>query len=147
MGSPYGGPMRSGPDGPPPLVLPHGLTGAEVLRAVAEARAAALEPDSLTIVGYGASGIAALSLALHQRRLGIGVAHAVCIGASGGDDPVSGRPLAVPTPPRTASRVTLVPGDDAASVAWAERTAVAWRDAGWPVHLAPNGGSSAAGGP
>jgi len=121
------------PDQHADVVLPHGLTGPELLRAVAAARDRAAVPDALTLVGHGSSGVAVLSLALHQRRLGIGIAHAVCVGASGEEDPVSGGPLPDPAPPRTATRVTLVAGGDPASIAWTRRTATAWRAAGWPV--------------
>lgn len=132
VATPYGGRMPPGPDGPA-LVLPDGRSGPDLLRAVAAARASAPRPDALTLVGYGASGVAVLSLALHQRRLGIGLGHAVCIGASGEDDPVSGAPLAPPAGPRTATRVTLVPGTDPDSADWTARTAAAWAAAGWPV--------------
>ena len=87
----------------------------------------------LDLEGHGSSGVAVLSLALHQRRLGLEIDHVACLDARGEDDPVSGGALAVPGPPRVATRITLVPGRDDASVSWTAATAAAFRAAGWPV--------------
>lgn len=117
---------------PRPLVLVDGLTREQILSAVGDARVASGAP--LDLEGHGSSGVAVLSLAMHQRRLGLEVAHIACLDARGEDDPVSGRPLAVVR--RTdsvATRCTLVPGRDEASVAWTDQIGAALRAAGWSV--------------
>jgi hypothetical protein len=116
-----------------PVVLVDGLTREQVLGVVGNARATSDAP--LDLEGHGSSGIAVLSLVLHQRRLGLDIAHAACLDARGGDDPVTGRPLAAPTPPKVATRLTFVPGKDEASRTWTTATADAFRAAGWPVDL------------
>lgn len=114
--------------------LPDRMPAGAVLAAVGEART---RPGgtALRLVGHGSSGVAALSLALHQRRLGLEVDEVVCIGAHGQDDPVSGAPLGAPSPPRHPTRVRLVPGPHPASRAWTDETATAWRAAGWHVEV------------
>ncbi|WP_188111335.1 hypothetical protein [Nocardioides antri] len=116
---------------PRPLVLVDGLTREQLLTAVGDARVASAGP--LDLEGHGSSGVAVLSLAIHQRRLGLEIAHVACLDAHGEIDPVSGQPLAVPTPPEVPTRVTLVAGRDEASVAWTDQVAAAFRAAGWPV--------------
>ena len=115
---------------PRPLVLVDGLTREQLLAAVGDARESG---GPLDLEGHGGSGVAVLSLAVHQRRLGLEIEHVACIGARGEPDPVSGQPLAVPPAPTVTSRITLVPGRDEASVAWTDQTAAAFRAAGWPV--------------
>ena len=122
------------PPSPRPVVLADGVTREQLLAVVGDARVAASGP--LDLEGHGSSGVAALSLALHQRRLGLEIDHVACIDARGEDDPVSGQPLAVPTPPRVPTRITLVSGRDEVSVAWTDQTAAAFREAGWPVTVA-----------
>lgn len=121
------------------VVVPTWRDGRDLLRSVRYARESAVHPpDQLTITGYDAAGVAALSLALHQDRLGIGLSDAVCVAAAAGmADPISGQelPAAIPAP-AFETRITLVPGDDPGSAAWTDQTAAAWRDAGWPVELA-----------
>jgi hypothetical protein len=119
---------------PRPIVLVDGLTGEQLLAVVGDARVASRGP--LDLEGHGSSGVAALSLALHQRRLGLQFDHVACIDARGETDPVSGGPLAVPSAPRAATRITLVPGRDDASVTWTAATASAFRAAGWTVETA-----------
>ncbi|HWI42051.1 MAG TPA: hypothetical protein VNS81_00420 [Nocardioides sp.] len=119
------------------VVVPTWVDGRDLLRSVRYARETCTHPpDRLRVVGYGAAGIAALTLALHQRRLGIGLREAVCVEA-GPDltDPISGQPLAEPTAPHTDTTITLVAGSDPAAAAWAEVIAAGWRTAGWPVEL------------
>ena len=114
------------------LDLPDGLTGPDLLRAVGAHRlAAAGEP--LHLVGHGSSGIAVLSLALHQRRLGLDLAGVTCLGAAGQADPLTGVTLARPDPPRRPTSVLFVAGADPASVDWTAATAAAWAAAGWDV--------------
>ncbi|RHW24701.1 hypothetical protein D0Z08_23565 [Nocardioides immobilis] len=113
------------------MVLVDGLTREQLLAIVGDARMATDAP--LDLEGHGSSGVAVLSLALHQRRLGLELAHVACIDARGEEDPVSGRPLVVPTPPRAPTAITFVAGRDDASVAWTTETAAAFRSAGWAV--------------
>jgi hypothetical protein len=113
-------------------VLVDGLTREQVLTAVGDARVATAGP--LDLEGHGSSGVAVLSLAVHQRRLGLEIEHVACLDARGEADPVSGRPLAVlPRPAQVATRITLVPGRDQASIAWTDQTAAGFRAAGWSV--------------
>ncbi len=119
---------------PRPLVLADGLSREQLLAAVGDAREATDGP--LDLEGHGSSGVAVLSLALHQRRLGLEIDHVACIDARGEVDPVSGRALAVPTTPQVPTQVTFVPGRDQASVAWTDQTAAAFKAAGWPVIVA-----------
>jgi hypothetical protein len=130
VGSPYGGPVTAPTPDRPPVVLA-GTTREAVLGCVRAALATYDGP--LRLEGHGAAGVAALSLALHQRRLGLEVAHVTCVSAAGEDDPVSGRPLGVPTAPRSPTTVDLVAGEDPASRAWTAATVAAWRAAGWTV--------------
>jgi len=110
---------------PRPLVLVDGLTREQVLTAVGDARVATAGP--LDLEGHGSSGVAVLSLAVHQRRLGLEIEHVACLDARGEADPVSARPAQV------ATRITLVPGRDQASIAWTDQTAAGFRAAGWSV--------------
>lgn len=119
---------------PRPVVLADGLTREQLLAVVGDARVASVAP--LDLEGHGHSGVAVLSLAIHQRRLGLEIGHVACFDARGEIDPVSGRPLAVPPPPPHATAITLVAGRDEASQAWTTATAAAFRAAGWPVTVA-----------
>ncbi|MEZ0580438.1 hypothetical protein [Nocardioides sp. MH1] len=114
-----------------PLVLVDGLTREQLLAAVGDARESG---EPLDLEGHGTSGIAVLSLAMHQRRLGLAIAHVACLDARDGVDPVSGRPVVVlPRPEAVTTEITLVPGHDEASLAWTAHTSAALRAAGWPV--------------
>ena len=116
-----------------PLVLVDGLTREQLLTAVGDARESG---GPLDLEGHGSSGVAVLSLAIHQRRLGLEIAHVACLDCRGGDDPVSGRPLAVPQRPEAVTTaITLVPGHDEESLAWTAATAATLRDAGWGTSL------------
>jgi hypothetical protein len=116
---------------PRPLVLVDGLTREQILTAVGDARDSG---GPLDLEGHGRSGVAALSLAVHQRRLGLEIDHVACLDARAGEDPVSGRALVVPSrPPQVATRITLLAGRDEASVAWTDQTVAAFRAAGWDV--------------
>ena len=80
----------------------------------------------------GSSGVAALSLAVHQRRLGLEIDHVACLDARDGEDPVSGQALVVPPrPAQVTTRITLLAGRDEASIAWTDQTVAAFRAAGW----------------
>jgi hypothetical protein len=116
---------------PRPLVLVDGLTREQILTAVGDARDTG---GPLDLEGHGSSGVAALSLAVHQRRLGLEIDHVACLDARGGEDPVSGQALVVPPrPPQVATRITLLAGRDEASIAWTDQTIAAFRAAGWDV--------------
>lgn len=113
------------------VVVPVWHDGRDLLRSVRYARESTRHPpDALSVVGYGAAGIAALSLALHQRRLGIGLARATCVdGSADLRDPISGQPLppATPRPEQVETAIDIVETDHD----WADLMATAWRDAGW----------------
>jgi glyoxylase-like metal-dependent hydrolase (beta-lactamase superfamily II) len=65
--------------------------------SVRDARAELADPDTLVVVGHGRSAIAAASLAIHQRRLGIALDHVECIDADWSlPDPLSGEVMACP---------------------------------------------------
>ncbi|WP_418058613.1 hypothetical protein [Pimelobacter simplex] len=121
------------------VVVPTWEDGRDLLRSVRYARGSAVHPpDQLSVVGYGAAGIAALSLAQHQRRLGIGLRRVTCVdGAADLVDPISGQPLGVPAarPDRVATEVDVVV--PAAGGDWAETTVTAWQGAGWAATLVP----------
>lgn len=116
-----------------PLQLPDGMPARDLLTAVGAARTAG--GAALRLVGHGSSGVAVLSLALHQRRLGLQVDEVVCVAADGQDDPVSGGPLGAPGPPPRPTRVRLVPGTSSVSRSWTDDAAAAWRAAGWDVEV------------
>ncbi|QYJ05481.1 hypothetical protein KUV85_07300 [Nocardioides panacisoli] len=117
------------------VVEPTWHDGRDLLRSLRYARETAVHPpDDLTLVGYDEAAVAALAMAVHQRRLGVGLTEVACIGGREADDPISGQPLPEsPPPPRVATTLTFVAGSAAA---WTRRTAEAWKSAGWPVELA-----------
>ncbi|MGA9102336.1 alpha/beta hydrolase [Aeromicrobium sp.] len=95
------------------------------------------DPDSLVLVGWSLGGVAAASVTVHARRLGIGVARTVCLaGGFIAPDPISGEVLTggIPTTDHT-SPFTLIHGiaDDIASVAMSRAFAQALEQAQWPV--------------
>lgn len=117
------------------VVVPVWEDGRDLLRSVRYARESSVHPpDALSVVGYAEAGIAALSLALHQRRLGIGLTRVTCVdGGPGVLDPISGQPLPDPAavPVETAVDVVEAGGD------WAPATVASWQDAGWAAQLVP----------
>lgn len=117
------------------VVVPVWEDGRDLLRSVRYARESTVHPpDSLSVVGYDAAGIAALSLALHQRRLGIGLARVTCVdGGPDTLDPISGKPLPAPTPAPVGTAVDVVETDGE----WARATVGAWQAAGWAATLVP----------
>lgn len=117
------------------VVVPVWEDGRDLLRSVRYARESSVHPpDNLSVVGYDAAGIAALSLALNQRRLGIGLTRVTCVdGGPDTVDPISGQPLAAPAPAPVETAVDVVEsGGD-----WARTTVLAWQDAGWAATLVP----------
>ncbi|MBS4754574.1 hypothetical protein KG112_17335 [Nocardioides sp. zg-ZUI104] len=129
------------------VLVPRWSGGRDLLRSVRYARESSVHPpDQLSVVGYGDAGIAALSLALHQGRLGIGLTRVTCVdGGADLRDPISGQPLSDPAPgsepdstgPVPATAVDVVEGDSPAAAAWASERVEAWRDAGWSATLVP----------
>lgn len=124
------------------VVVPTWSDGRDLLRSVRFARETAVhKPDDLSIVGYGAGGIAALGLAENQRRLGIGLSRVTCVdGGPGLIDPVTGREPAdnagpAQLPPTVTTKVDVVAGHDGTSATWAADTAAAWAAAGWDATL------------
>ncbi len=98
------------------------------------------DPDEVTLVGWSLGGVAAASLTLHQRRLGITLARTVCVAAGSFDrvDPISGSLLG-DAPPRVERSTTIafVHGllDDFVLTDEVRRTHAQWNDAGWPTTL------------
>jgi hypothetical protein len=119
------------------VVLPRWSDGRDLLRSIRYARESSVHPpDGLSVVGYGVAGIAALSLALHQSRLGIGLVRVTCVdGGAELTDPISGQPLVVADPAGKAAdtAVDIVETDDG----WAAATAEQWREHGWAATLVP----------
>jgi len=119
------------------VVVPTWSDGRDLLRSVRYARESAVhKPDDLAVVGYGVAGIAALSLTLHQRRLGIGLARVTCVdGGSSLADPISGRllPAVTARPEPVMTAVDIVETGHG----WARVTVAAWQDAGWAATLIP----------
>jgi hypothetical protein len=71
-----------------------------LFRSVREARAQLDDPDTLVVVGHGRAAIAAASLAIHQRRLGIALDHVECIDPDwSAADPLSGQVIERPNRP------------------------------------------------
>lgn len=121
------------------VVVPVWEDGRDLLRSVRYARESSVHPpDGLSVVGYGDAGIAALSLAQHQRRLGIGLVRATCV--DGGPDlvdPISGQPLADPAPAPVGTAIDVIEGAEEPAATWTRATVEAWRAAGWDATLVP----------
>lgn len=120
------------------VVVPHWNDGADLLRSVRYARESSVHPpDGLAVVGYAEAGIAALSLALNQRRLGIGLLRATCVdGGPDLSDPISGQPLVAAEAPVT-TEIDVIDAADPAASTWARETVDAWKAAGWAASLVP----------
>lgn len=95
------------------------------------------DPDSLVLVGWSLGGTAAAGLTLHARRLGVGLAHTVCLaGGFVAPDPISGQVLAErDLTSATPSPFTLLHGvaDDIAPVAMSRAFGQSLEQAQWPV--------------
>lgn len=117
---------------------------ADVLRSVKfvreSIRSAGDDPDDLVLVGWSMGGTAAAGLTLHARRLGIRMAHTVCLaGGFPAPDPISGAQLLtdpLPTSPEP-TPFTLVHGigDDVVQVSVSRAFAQRLEQAGWPVEV------------
>mgnify|MGYP001627452120 CR=1 FL=1 len=98
------------------------------------------DPDELTLAGWSRGGIAAASLALHQRRLGIGFDRVVGIACTAFQhlDPITGARIETVTPPvQRSTTVAFVHGlrDDRATTEQAHQALADWTDAGWATTL------------
>ena len=98
------------------------------------------DPDSLVLVGWSLGGTAAAGLTLHARRLGVGVAHTVCLaGGFPAPDPISGAKLLTEQLPSSKhpTPFTLLHGtaDDIVPVATSRAFAQQLTQAGWPVEV------------
>jgi hypothetical protein len=73
------------------------------------------DPDELGLVGFGLGAVAAAGLALHAKRLGIGLGRTLCVSPTWDEpDPISGVLLAGPP-----ERVELVENPADAAAWWA----------------------------
>ena len=117
------------------------LGRAELFTSLRFARESADEdPNLMTIVGWSLGGIAAASLTLHQRRLGIGFGRVVCVAAAPFPriDPITHTMLGPPTAPvQRDTTVAFVHGlrDDLMGTEAVRETHRLWSDAGWPTSL------------
>jgi len=98
------------------------------------------DPDRLTLCGWSLGGIAAASITLNQRRLGIGLARTALIAAAPFPriDPISGAMLAAADPPVARdTTVAFVHGlsDDLTPTDRVHATHTQWVEAGWPATL------------
>lgn len=93
---------------------------ADLLSSVRLAREIATErgqdPDTIVVAGWSLGGVAAVSLALNTRRLGIGVGGLVLIAPADGPraiDPLSGQPLPTTLPSGAGRcRIDIVYGEN-----------------------------------
>jgi dienelactone hydrolase len=93
---------------------------------------------AIALVGWSLGGCAAAAVTLDAARLGVAVAHTVCLaGAFMAPDPISGRPLTERLPANPGSPFTLLHGlaDDAVPVTVSRQFAASLEQAGWPVEL------------
>ncbi len=107
------------------------------VRETAEAEGA--DPDSLVLVGWSLGGTAAAGLTLHARKLGVSVAHTVCLaGGFPAPDPISGVHLTGRLPSsKSPSGFTLFHGiaDDVVPVAASRAFGQQLAQSGWPVEV------------
>jgi predicted esterase len=107
------------------------------VREAAEADGA--DPDSLVLVGWSLGGTAAAGLTLHARRLGVSVAHTMCLaGGFPAPDPISGVHLTGRLPSsKSPSGFTLFHGtaDDVVPVAASRAFGQQLAQSGWPVEV------------
>jgi pimeloyl-ACP methyl ester carboxylesterase len=118
---------------------------ADLLGSVRHARETAdalgLDPADLVVVGWSLGGVAATSLAVHAKRLGIAVGHTVLIAPADGPravDPISGAPLPHPMPPGAGQGpVDVLHGsaDDITKPAMVRGLEERLRSAGWATTL------------
>ncbi len=98
------------------------------------------DPDALVLMGWSLGGTAAAGLTLNARRLGLAVAHTVCLaGGFPAPDPVSGLQLLtdrLPSSPRP-TPFTLMHGigDEVVQVSVSRAFAQQLTQAGWPVEV------------
>jgi dienelactone hydrolase len=89
------------------------LTSVRLAREIATERGQ--DPDTIVVAGWSLGGVAAVSLALNARRLGVGLGGLVLIAPADGPraiDPLSGQPLPTSLPDGANScRVDIVYGE------------------------------------
>lgn len=97
------------------------------------------DPDALVLVGWSLGGTAAAGITLNARKLGVGVAHTVCLaGGFPAPDPISGVHLTGRLPSsKHPTGFTLLHGiaDDVVPVATSRAFAQLLTEAGWPVEV------------
>lgn len=116
----------------------------DVLRSVRfvreSIRASGGDPDALVLAGWSMGGTAAAGLTLHAERLGLRVAHTVCLaGGFPAPDPISGTQLLTDPLPQSSAptRFTLIHGvgDDVVQISVSRAFAQRLEQAGWPVEV------------
>jgi pimeloyl-ACP methyl ester carboxylesterase len=112
----------------------------DLLRSFAFARERSSDPDGLVLVGWSLGGLAAAGLTLRTGRLGVRLAHTVCLaGAFMVADPISGEPLPADlTGLHDRPPFALLHGvsDDVIPIAVSREFAETLRQAGWPAEIA-----------
>lgn len=112
---------------------------ADLLASVHFTRERAADPDGLVLVGWSMGGLAAAALTIQAQRLGVAIAHTVCLaGAFMVPDPIfGGLPAGQLREAADSSPFTLLHGvsDRVIPVAVAHDFAAALRHADWPVNV------------
>jgi dipeptidyl aminopeptidase/acylaminoacyl peptidase len=111
----------------------------DLLRSLDFARNFAGQADGIVLVGWSMGGCAAAGVTLDAQRLGLALAHTVCLaGAFMVPDPISGRrPADMLSASRVGAPFTLLHGlaDDSVPVEASREFAAGLRQVGWPVEL------------
>lgn len=100
-----------------------------------------IDPDSVAVAGWSLGGTAAASLAVHAKRLGVGLGGVVLVAPGDGPlvvDPISGSPLPATMPPGAGrGRIDLVCGgrDTGATPDVVTGLELRLRAAGWQTGL------------
>ncbi len=112
----------------------------DLMRSLRFARERATTPDALVLVGWSLGGIAAAGVTISAARLGVRLAHTVCLaGAFMVSDPITGAALPSDLADyRDRSPFTLLHGDadDVIPAAVSHQFAATLRDNEWPAEVA-----------